>query len=73
MNQNNPHDGNNRFQVILAKDRINFERLPITDPRGDLRALANTEFIPSVEDMFRLRDDVVQVYHITLITSASFS
>ena len=49
------------FQVLLVKDRINMEHLPIDHPIADLRGLPNTEFIPSVEDINALKEDVIQV------------
>ncbi len=45
----------------MTKDRLNFEHLPMDSPQGNLLELPNSAFIPSLDDIYTLRDDIVHV------------
>lgn len=55
------------LQVLLVKDRINFEHLSIDEPVGNLRTVPNAGFIPSADDMYSFKEDAIQVSDMNLI------
>jgi len=53
--------------MMAVQDRVNVEDLSVQQPLADLATLPNSNFLPSAEDDYSMRCDLIQVTSLILI------